>query len=65
LDAQTNSVDLHDAAARTQDCAHQWSEIDHRHYRCLLCGGQKWHRKEHQRGKRDVGRVKQMYEVTE
>ena len=50
--------------ARAPGCEHQWSEIDYDHFRCMSCGGQRWHRKEHQRGKRAAGRVKQTYQVT-
>jgi hypothetical protein len=43
---------------------HDMREIDIHHWKCLLCGGQKWWRKAHHRGRKDLGQVKTAYEVT-
>lgn len=41
-----------------------WTEYGVNQWRCLVCGGKRWHRKEHKRGHKEVGKVKKVYEVT-
>jgi hypothetical protein len=41
-----------------------WTEYGPNQWRCLKCGGLRWWRKEHRRGHKEKGRVKESYEVT-
>jgi len=42
---------------------HDWHEYDVHQWRCMLCGGLRWWRKEHRRGSKEMGKVKTTYEV--
>jgi hypothetical protein len=53
----------HDKTWRAHPHDHEPTEYDVNQWRCLLCGGLKWWRKEHRRGKREMGKVKTTYEV--
>lgn len=57
----------HDRRARSASswCAHEhWEETRPLHWECQSCKGQRWWRKEHQRGSFDEGVVVQEYAVT-
>ena len=42
----------------------QWTEYDVNRWRCLVCGGKRWHRNACSRGSKDKGQVVKTYEVT-
>ena len=42
---------------------HDLRETHHQYWKCLKCGGCKWWRKEHHRGRKDLGQVRTVYEV--
>jgi hypothetical protein len=42
---------------------HDLRETHHQFWKCLKCGGCRWWRKEHHRGRKDIGTVKTVYEV--
>jgi hypothetical protein len=54
----------HNKMWRDHDHDHQPTEYDVNQWRCMLCGGLKWWKKEHRRGKQEVGKVKTTYEVS-
>lgn len=49
---------------RKGSCTHDWREMDVDDYECVKCGAKRWWRKDHQRGKKQLGRVTKEYEVT-
>jgi len=56
----------HWCCSRTYHAAgheHEMKEIDHRQWKCLKCGGLRWWRAAHHRGRKDQGRVITTYEV--
>ena len=55
----------HNEAGRSEACDHDWLETGVHQWRCLLCPGKRWWKKEHRRGKKKLGEVKTQYEVTE
>lgn len=48
----------------TQKHTPDWREYGVNEWRCLVCGGKRWHRREHKRGTKDVGKIVKHYEVT-
>lgn len=42
----------------------RWMEYDINQWRCLTCGGKRWHRKAHARGHKEKGHIETKYEVT-
>jgi hypothetical protein len=42
---------------------HDMRELHHQYWKCIICGGCKWWRKAHHRGRKDLGTVKTVYEV--
>ena len=68
----------HDKVARAQGTGHnmipwiptssthepQWVEYDVNRWRCMVCGGRRWHRHACSRGSKDKGSVVKTYEVT-
>jgi hypothetical protein len=55
----------HDRNYHAAKHQHNVVEIDIHHWRCTLCGGRKWWRREHHRGRKDLGQVRTVYEVAQ
>lgn len=53
----------HNKVTRAHNHEHDWREYDVNQWRCMLCGGLRWWRKECRRGTKDHGKVKTTYEV--
>lgn len=55
----------HDKVYRNHKHEHDLREYDVNQWRCMNCGGLRWWRKEHRRGRKELGQVKTTYEVTQ
>ena len=53
----------HDRTYHANHHDHDLREVHHQYWKCINCGGCKWWRKEHHRGRKDIGTVKTVYEV--
>lgn len=53
----------HDRVWHNTKHDHDAREVHVQYWKCVKCGGVKWWRKEHHRGRKDLGQVRTVYEV--
>jgi hypothetical protein len=53
----------HDRNYHANKHDHDLREMHHQFWKCLKCGGCRWWRKEHHRGRKELGQVRTAYEV--